>query len=157
MKAPDMPPTEDPGLVASTPKGSDLELDALEKIAREAARIPTLGEYREPAVRKFDTVALANLSDALTPTAILSLISAARKGQGEWRGIESAPKDGTPFLAYRAKSRRAEVVRWVAPYEKAGVAFGGEFVKAASGWQLDVIWELHTHWTPLPPPSKQEE
>lgn len=70
---------------------------------------------------------------------------------GGWCAIESAPQDGTPFLAYRAKYRRAQTVRWLAPYEKHGLKMGGEFVSAENDYHLDHVWEVFTHWTPLPP------
>lgn len=74
-----------------------------------------------------------------------------------WRDISSAPKDGTPFLAYRAASKRAQVVRWLIPYEKHGLMFGGEFVSDQSGWDLDAAWSCFTHWAGLPPPPSEGE
>jgi len=61
-----------------------------------------------------------------------------------WQPIETAPKDGTPILAFH-------------PFVPIGQAVGyftenGFFISAPGGWCL-----LPTHWQPLPePPDNQE-
>jgi hypothetical protein len=67
----------------------------------------------------------------------------------DWKPIESAPRDGTPFLAFLTKWRPDfAVLRFVADRWD------------ASGWRVcgvesEWVWQDEpTHWMPLPsPPS----
>lgn len=68
--------------------------------------------------------------------------------KSEWRPIESAPRDGSVFFAFRPP-HHVEAVEYVAPYEKLGVQFGGVF-HGARGCSLVVRWDCFTHWLPLP-------
>lgn len=62
----------------------------------------------------------------------------------EWQDIATAPRDGTPILAYRhdhyAKFGHMQVTFWRTPEDKAGYTGWGEFNKH--------FWPP-THWTPL--------
>ena len=85
---------------------------------------------------------IAKLNKALSVAleALEDKIDAASDG---WRPIESAPKDGTRFLAHN--SRGISIVRW---------ATGAEcWIRAACGSE----YRGATHWRPLPTPPAQEE
>ena len=70
----------------------------------------------------------------------------------EWQPIESAPKDGTRFLAtwdrarYLVTTEDPVVVRWIADHWK-----GPAFYPDAAGTPYHV-----THWMPLPPPPGEQ-
>jgi hypothetical protein len=70
---------------------------------------------------------------------------------GEWKPIESAPKDGTRVLLWLKGNGNEHVIgRWKPQYE--GDAFP---------WYGDAGYEsfkenLVTHWQPLPAPPSQE-
>lgn len=62
-----------------------------------------------------------------------------------WQPIETAPKDGYPFLAYVERYRDAVVLRFVPERWD------------ASGWQVcgteEWMWQdVPTYWQPLPEP-----
>ena len=70
----------------------------------------------------------------------------------DWRPIETAPRDGTPILAYSAKaitegklSRTGgmDITWWRTEKDKRGYVGWGEF--------NDQFWPP-THWAPLPAP-----
>jgi hypothetical protein len=65
----------------------------------------------------------------------------------EWKPIESAPKDGTPILAFGEGIML--VMEW----------YGGlEMWQASniSGWEFDAELDRPTHWQALPPPPGSE-
>jgi hypothetical protein len=78
-----------------------------------------------------------------------------RDDMSKWRPIETAPKDGTEFLAYDTLTQKMDVAVWVD-------LFGGQ-VKAVQedrengplsdefGYEPRAI----RHWKPLPPPPPQ--
>lgn len=88
----------------------------------------------------------------------------------EWQTIETAPKDGTPFLAYTPSKIEREYIAayicdnyalcvwnhgaWCAVEAEDNGYAGGEM----TGWCED--WELvridPTHWMPLPEPPHPE-
>ena len=91
----------------------------------------------------------------------------------EWKNIESAPKDGTPFLGWVGKPW---VFAWHRENDKPDRVTGRIFKKTVkgkkgfSGWHGLVPhgngWALMwlrghvnqpTHWMPLPQPPKSEE
>lgn len=82
----------------------------------------------------------------------------------EWRPIETAPKDGTHFLAYGpgigAAERGYSIAAWGG--EKSIPLFGFPgFVAFVAGWQVygDCQFETEgqpTHWQPLPSPPVEE-
>lgn len=63
----------------------------------------------------------------------------------DWQPIETAPKDGTPILAYSAqypsKNRKISVTWWRGPWDNKGYVGWGEF--------NDQHFPA-THWMPLP-------
>ena len=69
--------------------------------------------------------------------------------QSEWQPIETAPKDGTPIIAYRpTKPPHVEGMYWAGP--------GGE--GGAWYWHYDGDGPTSTpptHWMPLPTPPKE--
>jgi hypothetical protein len=58
-----------------------------------------------------------------------------------WQPIETAPKDGTPILAFRPVVPIGQVVGYLTA--------NGLFISAVGGWCL-----LPTHWQPLPDPPE---
>ena len=63
----------------------------------------------------------------------------------EWQPIETAPKDGTPFLSYRVLRSHPDI---------ASVRFwpDGKIGGLAGGWRYDLNGNGPTHWMPLPTP-----
>jgi hypothetical protein len=59
----------------------------------------------------------------------------------EWQPIESAPKDGMPFLAYFGNGEQHVV----------DIAGDGECRRPMD----EAAWELPTHWMPLPEPPEK--
>jgi hypothetical protein len=70
----------------------------------------------------------------------------AAAGQG-WMPIESAPKDGTWLLMYRAIGVAQSRWQWN--------VFGTEQEWGGDGWSYPE-WDQPTHWMPLPPPPLGE-
>jgi hypothetical protein len=73
----------------------------------------------------------------------------ARLDALEWQPIETAPKDGAWFLAWRAHETRPRIVRWDATYDAAESEFG------------EHVYHLE-RWMPLPAyrnpvPTAEEE
>jgi len=68
----------------------------------------------------------------------------------EWQSIETAPKDGTWILAINGKTNwtRQHVVHY-------STRNGDEFPWVTSSAPMDFVSGL-THWTPLPPPPKDQ-
>jgi hypothetical protein len=62
-----------------------------------------------------------------------------------WRPIETAPKDGTKFLAIE-KDNAISVVM-------AGESYDGDFV----WYNMEMIHVVATHWMPLPNPPTSEK
>ena len=60
----------------------------------------------------------------------------------KWQPIETAPKDGSLFLAYRKHTTRPLITRWDVSY--------GEWEDDNSGFHVYYL----THWMPLPAPPK---
>lgn len=63
----------------------------------------------------------------------------------KWQPIETAPKDGSVFIAHtpRAKIRKVRLMQWLSP----------KMNWAVFGWK-DMNGNFHdpTHWMPLPEP-----
>lgn len=81
-------------------------------------------------------------------------LASAPVGQGEWRGIESAPRDGTPILAWGPHGHDQMVVCYGDDWP-----YGED--RTIPGWStLDgpIYGEVFTHWQPLPapPPTARE-
>lgn len=103
-------------------------------------------------VRPEEAADVAETIDAIYADAIASL-----RKEREWQPIESAPKDGTPIIAFPDKQIGGVLggVGWtVARYREGWVSggFSGTPNKQVSGW-----WEgglfmgpQPTHWQPLP-------
>lgn len=71
--------------------------------------------------------------------------------KGEWQPIDSAPKDGTQFIAYMAYDEGAEidVIFW----SQSRKDFPWHFVAGGAAAE-----NIPTHWMPLPkPPEKTDE
>jgi hypothetical protein len=70
---------------------------------------------------------------------------------GEWRPIESAPKDGSSILVWWPDWQKREmcsnepVVAW----------WTGTWWQAGNYW-CDPSWALPIRWMPLPPPPKEK-
>ena len=62
----------------------------------------------------------------------------ARSGQGPWRPIATAPKDGTPILGWWGTE--CMIVDWCVVVERWGSTHDGE----------DLFEPEPTHWMPLP-------
>lgn len=80
--------------------------------------------------------------------ALVSDLLSTHEGSG-WRGIETAPRDGTPFLAYN---------RMVGVYNTAFTTHWPGFGSAdyegfpCGFWSMLGAWDCQpTHWMPLPP------
>ncbi len=120
-----------------TPMPTDL--DGLEALAKAC-----LVDHNRAASRKF--------RQAAHPSAILALISLARRAvsaDGEWRPIESAPRDGTPLLAWcvHPHARHAEDPKeWAAAVVTQWINHNG------GGWTWNGMAGSFTHWQPLPAP-----
>lgn len=86
-----------------------------------------------------------------------AMLSAASVTDQGWRSIETAPKDGTPVLAY-AKGYMIPFVSWWGfdAYEKGDVQVGGVGHTVGRHWCVagcedgDSIIYDPTHWQPLP-------
>ena len=78
--------------------------------------------------------------------AALTAPSAPESRETDWRPIEEAPRDGTPFLAWNGHWRG------VAMYFEARYEGDIEWVDE----QTNYIEPEPTHWMPLPPPPKKE-
>jgi hypothetical protein len=73
----------------------------------------------------------------------------------EWQPIETAPKDGTRFLAFFPLEKNDEyyaqivIIRW---------SYYKRWESAEYGGELDYEFDSQpTHWMPLPNPPKQEK
>lgn len=104
-----------------------------------------------------DPMTLRRLKAERIARAVLQALSPGSTGETEgWQPIETAPKDGTPFLGYLPADRFPAVCFWQA-YDQADAkeigadgywAFGEELISDVEGHAVI------THWRPLPePPS----
>jgi len=121
----------------------------------------TASEYREMA-DEIEELAAASIGDGLNYVGkhMLKAAAALREAaeQAErvrevgWRPIETAPKDGTPILAWRFYP---VAVRWDASaptYKWDAVHLGGSLPFHDNGFE-DGDCNL-THWMPLPTPPE---
>lgn len=69
----------------------------------------------------------------------------------QWRPIETAPKDGSPFLACHYRSG-VHAITW---HGKASHVPLYGWCEGDDAEDID-LWQP-THWMPLPPPPNQEE
>lgn len=93
----------------------------------------------------------------------LALATGPATGQPDkhrWRPIESAPRDGTEFLAFKAGSvftACAALYNNFVPAEGGGFALSGQ----REGWSRietsAVLPTDPTHWQPLPAPPESEQ
>lgn len=81
-----------------------------------------------------------------------------------WRPIETAPKDGTPFLAWAPGYKWPEVLRWFQYDAEDALEVGEEgyfhFAEELLQDACDApdIASDYSHWQPLPePPTKEGE
>lgn len=72
----------------------------------------------------------------------LSATIKALRAEREWQPIETAPKDGTTFLAYRSG------IIMMAQWRK---SHNGHMANGGEGWFYP-SWNPATHWMPLPAP-----
>ena len=93
------------------------------------------GAKRE-SVYRIDIMDLLAHIEAISTLALASAPQApAAPVRNGWRGMESAPKDGTPMLVWCAHMNRCVIIEWP---------------RADENWDGDAIDP--THWMPLPPP-----
>lgn len=136
---------------------------------REASRYfsarPTNGE---------DSAHWANVYNAKNANDIADRLAALSEGkiatEGEWRPIETAPKDGTEILIYRNGWQEAPRAKWG---DHEGEADDGEII-IFGGWFLASEWQTYgcedgflgwnedadvmpTHWMPLPASPNGED
>lgn len=73
---------------------------------------------------------------------------AVPEGMAQWLPIETAPKDGTWFLAYRVlrHSTHIQSAHW-----HTDAVFGRKKVLGGEGWCYSESEGFPTHWMPLPP------
>jgi len=63
----------------------------------------------------------------------------------EWQPIQTAPKDGSPFLAYTIS--------------RAGFAPAPSYRIEIASWKMNYFhapWGIPTHWMPMPDPPEQK-
>jgi hypothetical protein len=108
-------------------------------------------------------LSLQDLEEARAAIAALESLSLI-KGEGGWRPIEEAPKDGTSVLVLGGYSGKECFVSWWGDLNAADSEYGT--VEHEPNWQW-CIWdgknEPHhlrvaytlTHWQPLPPPPSE--
>ena len=76
---------------------------------------------------------------------------------GEWKPIETAPKDGTVVLLFVGRGVMIDFTRtaYVGSWREGGV---GEPQQDYIGWRALCCgrWHAPTHWQPLPAPPEQE-
>lgn len=96
--------------------------------------------------------------EAIAPAeaALALLDQPPARAEGEWRPIESAPKDGTPILAWcvHPHARWAtDDKEWCAPVVTQWINHNG------GGWTWNGMAGTFTHWRPLPaaPPLPGQE
>lgn len=74
----------------------------------------------------------------------------------EWRPIESAPRDGTEFLAFEAGEGAPDI--WPNMMAVGFIQKIGEheyfYVAHYAGHEAEFMIEKPTHWMPLPEPPK---
>lgn len=111
--------------------------------------------WRRYVLKARAILSLPEIIEALKHTATCPHLRCAESG---WRDIESAPKDGTPILAFR------NVVRWQpkAPTFMAVIAWMANKMHPQGSWSIadwnhggydyGPSWTFHdpTHWMPLP-------
>jgi len=91
----------------------------------------------------------ADMLDVVKERDALQAELAALKAAQEWRGMESAPKDGTWVLVIDSE------------YGDHGGAFVARYTEAFSGsWLINTSHVPHvvypTHWMPLPTPPQEQ-
>ncbi len=83
----------------------------------------------------------------------------------EWETRETAPKDGTEFLAVYATTWHGRqvgdysIVRWIAGTRNDWVAQAGgqNAIEAQGDTYTEYIQPFFTHWMPLPKLPKEQE
>jgi hypothetical protein len=79
---------------------------------------------------------------------------------GEWRDIESAPKDGTQVLITGGTFENSMSMGGPGPYQAVTIAsynyYGGEWQGENAGGHDEYYWHHPTHWMPLPAPPGTE-
>lgn len=94
--------------------------------------------------------------ESFNPDAVLLKRAANALEAQEWRDIESAPKDGTPFLAFAERegwkgTPRTVCCAWYKEARKFYI-YGAGPTKHSEQW-LDQC--SPTHWKPLTPPETE--
>ncbi len=95
------------------------------------------------------------LIQAAVPEAYATLLAtAALAAAWEWKPIETAPRDGTRFLACFLKNRYEQIFP---------IAWSENVYDEGFGWTLDaggsavLMYDQLTHWMPLPPPPEARD
>lgn len=73
----------------------------------------------------------------------------------EWHPIETAPKDGTDFLAFCPASQYVDGGVAVMHFYDHGSIWGGIRISHVSGFEWDFDLMPPTHWMPLPEPPDE--
>lgn len=67
----------------------------------------------------------------------------------EWQPMETCPRDGTEFLAYKASTQCMVVCTWL---EEDHPDYDGDTPHLT--WDFSAFWDA-THWMPLPKAPKK--
>jgi hypothetical protein len=131
---------------APTPEAARQVSDAMVEAA--AAALMTYQAERQRAVEQSELARPFTWTDAARAALTAAL------SQDGWQPIETAPRDGTPILGYRAGipvKTRIAVIAWLPEEWRLGDSW--------SGSALGLTMQFPTHWRPLPAPPlpTQEE
>jgi len=120
---------------------------------------------QDPPMTQTEREARRRMEDAYnaTPQGKVVLVSRddlrlllAASGMGEWRPIETAPRDATWIIAYCVHAnakyvKDAEAEGWVAPTRAQWIDHNG------GGWTWHGMAGRFTHWIPMPEPPPLSE
>lgn len=71
----------------------------------------------------------------------------------EWQPINTAPKDGTEFLAWDSRVREMGVCVWIGEWQRIVPVQGDSFSTDKFGHDSGNL----THWRPLPKPPEDSQ
>lgn len=135
-------------------------LAVMKGIAEDGIGRP-LDDFDLHSVEDIDLHGIADYANAairaLAPLRAAALRAAEeRRARERWRPIESAPRDGTPFLGWCPK-RGARETCW-APWQPGSIAYERDRNGGCFRWDEPLshsAWSWKpTHWLPLTPPAQ---